>query len=118
MATDRFASWPAWWLPTPAARAWEQAVAAFRPTLVLTLEDWTAVPAADALAGAGLRLVESYALPDEHHDRLSGLAPSLPRRNWRRRLLFGERWLARASAQRHGRGHPAIRAADGVPCSW
>ena len=91
---DSFASWPAWWLPTPTARAWEQAVAAFRPTLVLTLEDWTAVPAADALAGAGLRLVESYALPDEHHDRLSTLAPSLPRRSWRRRLLFGERWLA------------------------
>ena len=91
--TDGFASWPAWWLPTPTARAWEQAVAAFRPTLVLTLEDWTAVPAADTLAGAGLRLVESYALPDEHHDRLSRLAPSLPRRNWRRRLLFGERWL-------------------------
>ena len=91
---DRFASWPAWWLPTPTARAWEQAVAALQPTLVLTLEDWTAVPAADALAGAGLRLIESYALPDEHHDRLSTLAPSLPRRSWRRRLLFGERWLA------------------------
>ncbi len=91
---DHFASWPAWWLPTPATRAWEHAVAAFRPTLVLTLEDWTAVPAADALAGAGLRLVESFALPNDHHDRLSSLAPSLPRRNWRRRLLFGERWLA------------------------
>ncbi len=90
---DSFASWPAWWLPTPTTRAWAQAVAAFRPTLVLTLEDWTTAPAADALAGAGLRLVESYALPDEHHDHLSSLAPSLPRRNWRRRLLFGERWL-------------------------
>ena len=114
---ERFARWPAWWLPTPATHAWERAVTAFRPTFVLTLEDWSAAPAADALVGAGLRLVESFPLPDNHHDRLSALAPSLPRRNWRRRLVFGERWLGEhprsamgAAVQRYVRrmGYPIL----------
>lgn len=114
---DQFATWQAWWIPTPATRVWEDAVAAFQPTLVLTLEDWTVVPRASTLVGAGLRLVESFALPSDHHDILAGLAPSLPRRNWRRRPRFGERWLEEhprtvmgASVQQYVRrmGYPVL----------
>ncbi len=86
--------WRDWLLPTPHDQQWRDALAKFQPTVIVTLEDWSAAAETAPLAGAGLRSLEAFAIPAEDHDRLTMLSPSLPRRNWRRRRVFGERWLA------------------------
>jgi hypothetical protein len=81
-------------------------MAAFTPTLVVHLQDWAgtggaAEDSAPALAGAGLRMVESFHLDAELHRRLGAVGEG--GEGWRT-------WLGRPSAlAREVAAHPDAR---------